>query len=639
MKLRQKVSSLSMKKAVLLLTFFVLCSVFSGNMNVWGETQGDELWLKAVQLAEKNKDLVPGKIIQTETYKLNGKVERNKEIALRLSLGEDGKVKTELVKQVENGKELMERKQNNQEQKNKPKNSTNYNIGTADLTIPFHRVIQKEIMLKQQAQIELVNNQKCMVYQYQFKTENGRYSGVAWINESGVPLSIKFTFKPVSDPKYKWIKQVEYIVQYKFEGEDRWYPETGLVDIKGRHGFTNWLSNNELKLGDYWKQPASAEAIFAQTKIISKVNECTIPFNYFSNHIYVKVRINDEEQERVFLLDTGAYSTVIDSDVFQKIGLNKVTTKEINDGFLSRAETVASLDKIKMGDIVAENCGVVAVDLKKIESDGINVDGIIGANCLKLLNLKIDYQKRMLTFFTNPITFTGKEKVFKVKLTQGNTGLIFTSMVFPGVKEPLKVEIDTGSGSVLNIPMRYFKLVQKALECKLVKAQGNITGGVYGESEGQKSRIGKYQLGEYSSEHLPVQFDDRNLDFAILGNDILSRFLVNINYSTNEMILIPNESLQQPSNFYSFGFGIKEDEQGKNRINVIWEGSSAERAGLQIGDEVIKAEADKKVFTTSKEINGLVYQYDLIRLYIKRASGEEESPYLWKEPLLPGVKK
>jgi len=62
---------------------------------------------------------------------------------------------------------------------------------------------------------------------------------------------------------------------------------------------------------------------------------------------------------------------------------------------------------------------------------------------------------------------------------------------------------------------------------------------------------------------------------------------VNPNYSKLEMTLLPNKNKKIETNVLSFGFNAHKDKNGEIRISGILEGSPAEKAGLNAGDEII----------------------------------------------------
>lgn len=77
----------------------------------------------------------------------------------------------------------------------------------------------------------------------------------------------------------------------------------------------------------------------------------------------------------------------------------------------------------------------------------------------------------------------------------------------------------------------------------------------------------------------------------LIGNKFLSQFIVTIDYLKNEMFLLPIAGKTYETNIKSFGFGTKQNEDAKLYITSLYEGSDAERAGLRIGDVILRVES------------------------------------------------
>jgi C-terminal processing protease CtpA/Prc len=125
------------------------------------------------------------------------------------------------------------------------------------------------------------------------------------------------------------------------------------------------------------------------------------------------------------------------------------------------------------------------------------------------------------------------------------------------------------------------------------------------------ARVGGFQLGPYSVAS-PVVGLSLATEGALsatdndgpLGNEILRRFKVRLDYSRQKMWLEPNAHLTD--SFPSDMSGIEFDSGGDNcrvfKVTSIAENSPAAETGIQAGDEIVAIDGQAAGQFTSSEI-------------------------------------
>ena len=100
-------------------------------------------------------------------------------------------------------------------------------------------------------------------------------------------------------------------------------------------------------------------------------------------------------------------------------------------------------------------------------------------------------------------------------------------------------------------------------------------------------------MGAYSFKNMPTYvFDDEfnvtSYPFlaGLIGNDLLRRFNLIINYGQSEFHLTPNKSYREPFDYAYYGFNMFQDGLEVMIIDVI-PGSPAAKAGLKNNDIII----------------------------------------------------
>ena len=161
---------LSHKTLAFLLIIQVVLFLSVGNVLGEAVVQPDELWVKAVQLASENQNLIPENVhMQIKEFNSKGKVKGTEESWLQFFETDNGKVDTKLVKKLQGGKEVTD---SEKEEKGNRKKLV-YSSGLSDFTLPFSPKTQPSLTVKRLDQIETKAGRDCLVYDYKCVTSNG----------------------------------------------------------------------------------------------------------------------------------------------------------------------------------------------------------------------------------------------------------------------------------------------------------------------------------------------------------------------------------------------------------------------------------------------------------------------------------
>jgi predicted aspartyl protease len=614
---------------------FLLCCI-----GVYGIATQDELWSKAVQLAGQNQSQFPANLhVLYRELNTNGIVKNTEDTWLQGTQTNDGQVKFTEVKKLQNGRDVTGKQQNI-----KQKNRKDYNVDLADLTWPFNPKAQPFITVSRLDKSELKNGQKCAVYDFRCPTQKGdTMVGQAWLNETGIPVAINYTFTPLSKRVWKQVSNLTHDVYFKSENNNLWYPEKIHVEYKAQKWFSTSVFHLDGAFSDFWKyQPPAAAAISTGGKpIVDPQRSLVVPFDYIDGYIFVKVKLNDNGKEYRFLLDTGSFITIISPEAAQNFNFLKQGGLDINDGYTSKQEDLVVVNRINLGEVAVENCGAAIVDLGNLKLFDLYVDGILGSNFLRFFTIRIDYDKHTLTFAKDGNNFAADTASgFKIPLSQNDSGIIFAPFKLPGVTNAIKAEIDTGADRYISVPSHFLKEFKPALGCKLFLSMGNTTGGMYSHSSASLSRLTEFTIGDLTIKNLPVFFEDRNFDFLILGNEFWSHFIMVIDYPRSEMYLLPLKEKTMDTNVNMYGFGIGKGKNGQVQVTGIWKSSAAKRAGLRMRDTILRVTAGGESGALYEECMKIIGndKYNTVHLFVQRGPGVKEI-IITKSLLLPEVEK
>ncbi len=308
--------------------------------------------------------------------------------------------------------------------------------------------------------------------------------------------------------------------------------------------------------------------------------EKAIPFTLEGHPILIKARLNNSPKEYVFMLDTGAFN-IIKQEVADELGL-PTGLAIIATGSQGKTKKIrlVKLDAINVGGAVVENCpsGIIQNDSLFPE----NIAGIIGSNFLRFFTVTIDFDKHKITLTKKSLA---KQDSLPVTLEMKQGFAPFLQCILND-KTRIKAEIDTGS-PVTSLALPLLKKTSEFRQGKVIKATGSTAAGIGGRSdENYALRIKKIAIGDTIIKNLPVFSHADDSVQMLIGNDILSRYKVIIDYPGNRVKLIPNGKRIDINPAY---FGVAfEKKKGKTFIAGLWENNSIRKSGISVGDEVVK---------------------------------------------------
>jgi hypothetical protein len=251
------------------------------------------LWAQAVEIYEKNKDLVPGTMIQKiQELEDDGRVKSESTAEIALSLDAAGKIKSDVVKATKDGKDVTaeerkkaaerskkeaekEKKKKKEAEKNAQKDSKSgrddeskersHSISSGDN--PFNPDIQNDVRVTETNARETVDGRGCVRFGYSYPAPSEKPSkskpvmvkGTAWIEEStGNPVKIEYT----NDPLPKGAKSMSTTFHYGNGENGSWVLEKMEFSGSGSFLFIKKSIRGDISLGDYWKyvEPAPAKS-------------------------------------------------------------------------------------------------------------------------------------------------------------------------------------------------------------------------------------------------------------------------------------------------------------------------------------------------------------------------------------------
>lgn len=340
-------------------------------------------------------------------------------------------------------------------------------------------------------------------------------------------------------------------------------------------------------------------AAFAQEEFIEPSRYITrVPIELLTGGVMImQAQFSNKPDTLNFILDTGSGGISLDSNTTWYFGLTPTPSDRTIRG-IGGIRQVGFLynQQLKLPGLTVDSLNFHVNDYDLLTSVyGLRIDGIIGYSVLSRYILKINFDSAYVEFWS------------KGALRYPRGGYLLRPLIttlpvtFARVRDEeaftSRFLFDMGAG--LNMMLSTDFLRDSALLHRKRKLYPKQAEGLGGKIDMKMTVVKEVKLGPYKFRNVPVYIfeDDYNITSypylgGILGNDLLRRFNIILNYERRDFYLTPNSHFNDPFDYTYTGIDFYLQD-GQVLLSDVAKGSPAEAAGLQEGDVVI---AVNKVF-------------------------------------------
>ncbi|HXM34278.1 MAG TPA: aspartyl protease family protein [Pyrinomonadaceae bacterium] len=345
-----------------------------------------------------------------------------------------------------------------------------------------------------------------------------------------------------------------------------------------------------------------------------------IPFELVNRHILIKVRVNNSAPLS-FILDTGDKFAIVNLARAKVLGLN--LQGEINVGGAGagtlKGSFVRDASLTVLGLEGQTEPVVLTIPLDNLEPKlGHNADGIIGSDFIKKFVVEIDYPSRVLMLFDkDTFAYSGSGESIPMRLNSSGHAIIPAEVAVQGhaaIKGNFIVDIGSGGSLVLHSPIVETEHLPLPTQKTIRSLGGAGAGGIV---TGRVGRVDALTIGKFRVDNPVTLFStDKAGAFASaelkgnIGQRILSKFTIFLDYAHSRIILAPNASFKNLIGQAVSGLGlVGEGADYKTfRVDELLEDSPAAESGLQKGDIILAVDGRRAAELTLTELNEMFEQ-------------------------------
>ncbi|WP_315818908.1 aspartyl protease family protein [Paraflavitalea speifideaquila] len=220
---------------------------------------------------------------------------------------------------------------------------------------------------------------------------------------------------------------------------------------------------------------------------------------------------------------------------------------------------------------------------------GEKIDGIIGYSVLSRYIVKVNYDSSKIHIYTKgSIKYPRGGYLLKPQL---QFIPILTSEVKDARDLLARFYFDTGAGMCLLMTSDFVN--DSAIVSKRRKWYATQAEGLGGKAPMKQGVVKQLRLGPYKFRNVPTYIFDDEYNViqypslgGLIGNDLLRRFNLIINYEKSEIHMLPNSHFKDVFDYAYTGLGMYVVE-GEILVVDVMPGSPAEQAGFKPDDLIV----------------------------------------------------
>lgn len=382
--------------------------------------------------------------------------------------------------------------------------------------------------------------------------------------------------------------------------------------------------------------------------ILAGRSKVEIPFELQNGFITVKLKF-DNKLDLSFIFDTGADNTILFHKAYADLlGIQYSKKIEIKGSDLRESQyaLIARNIPLRLEDQIPVFRDVLileeALQLFQ-ESLGFDIDGILGGSFFRGLVVELDYTRRKIRLY-HPTEFSMARRKgytsFDIEVIANKPYLYTNSMVNPKDTSRTKLLIDTGAA----IPYLLHANTDSSIVLPDYVINGTIGHGLSGNLVGFMGKIHGLSFGPFSFNNIITLFQDLSdvetkkvelIRNGILGNELLSRFSIYIDYLNKKLHLKARKRYNKNFKYDKSGLVIFAFGPDLNQFYVkdVFPNTPAQEAGILPGDVIKKVGIWKSTGLTLDKIVELLQKKDgkKIKMKLERDGVEIKKQFILRD--------
>lgn len=307
--------------------------------------------------------------------------------------------------------------------------------------------------------------------------------------------------------------------------------------------------------------------------------------------ITLKAKLGEYPDSLNFILDTGSGGISLDSVTCNELKLKTVPSDRTIRGIAGVKQVQFAYNQVlHLPGLSVDSLNFHINDYDILTSAyGEKIDGIIGFSVLSRFIVRVDYDSSKIHIYSRG-TYKYPRGGFLLRPLLVNIPILGAE-----VKDAKQIfarfYFDTGAGMSLLLSSDFVN--DSSVVGKRRKWYATQAEGLGGKAPMKQGVVKQLRFGPYKFRNVPTFIFDDEYNVTqypslggLIGNDLLRRFNLILNYEQRHIYLVPNTHFKDGFDYSYTGLGMYLVE-GEIRVIDIMPGSPAEQAGFVTEDVII----------------------------------------------------
>jgi len=247
-----------------------------------------------------------------------------------------------------------------------------------------------------------------------------------------------------------------------------------------------------------------------------------------------------------------------------------------------------NIEELTIGGITFEEtaCGIGDFN-QSLELGCIGLDGMIGANLMRLAVWEIDFRNQIIIITNTKESLSLGSKTKKIPFYTDSVHKPYCTMKINNTEEK-NVTIDLGSTGAFNLSHNNYEKIQKELpKNKKAFEYGYSGSGYYGYAKKDTTyylQVDGLSMGEVELDKPILKFSKSVI--PNIGTAFFKNYNLVMNWEDKEILLSPHTDYDNQK-FIHIGFELNYQDDAL-KIAALIKDSDAEKSGMQLGDKIIQ---------------------------------------------------
>jgi hypothetical protein len=316
------------------------------------------------------------------------------------------------------------------------------------------------------------------------------------------------------------------------------------------------------------------------------------PFKLLTGGIItLKAKLADIPDSLNFILDTGSGGISLDSSTAAHLGVKTALSDRTIRGIAGiRKVKFAYHHSLQLPGLTVDSLDFHINDYDLLSSVyGEKIDGIIGFSFLSRFIVHVNYDSSIISVYTKgTIKYPKGGYVLKPFLVNIP---VTTATIRDEREVNARFYFDTGAGMCVLLSSDFVSdsvFIRGKSKWYMSQAEG-----LGGKAPMKQGVIRQLKIGPYKFRRVPAYIFDDEYNITsypylggLIGNDLLKRFNLIINYEKRDIHMMPNSHFREQFDYSYTGLGMYVLD-GVIRIVDVMRNSPAEKAGFKAGDIIM----------------------------------------------------